>query len=114
MSDVIRIFFWEFDLPKEGADTLTTLANRLIRLDKQISDSEKTQFALQANGQTINQVVRQLLNAYDPDTIANMQLTIGNKMSEASPAELHSQLTSHHSQIIEKAINVFHNPDLRN
>jgi type I restriction enzyme R subunit len=50
-------------------DTLTTLANRLIRLDKQINEKEKTTFATQADGQTINHVVKELLNAYDPDKV---------------------------------------------
>lgn len=95
-------------------DTLTTLANRLIRLDKQISDSEKINFTQQANGQTINQVVRQLLNAYDPDAVDSLKLKVESENTDASPAELHSLLTTHHSQIIEQAINVFHNPDLRN
>ena len=95
-------------------DTITTLANRLIRLDKQLNEKEKTNFATQAEGHTINHVVKELLNAYDPDTIANMQLAIDNKMPGASPAELDSQFTIHHSQIIEQAINVFHSPGLRN
>src|SRR6185295_7855089 len=59
-------------------DILSTLANRLIRLDKQINEKEKTNFAEQANGHTINHVVRQLLNAHDPDTIKNEELRIKN------------------------------------
>ncbi len=55
-------------------DMLTTLANRLIRLDKQINEKEKTAFAEKANGQTITQVVKGLLNAYDPDTMENLEL----------------------------------------
>ncbi len=50
-------------------EILSTLANRLIRLDKQINEKEKTIFAEQANGYTINHVVKQLLNAHDPDTV---------------------------------------------
>jgi type I restriction enzyme R subunit len=38
-------------------DILSTLANRLIRLDKQINEKEKAAFAEQANGQTIPHVV---------------------------------------------------------
>ena len=55
-------------------DILTTLANRLIRLDKQISpDKEKATFAEQANGQSIHHVVKELLNAYDPDTVEGLR-----------------------------------------
>lgn len=39
-------------------DMLTSLANRLIRLDKQMNEKEKSNFAEQANGFTINHVVK--------------------------------------------------------
>ena len=95
-------------------DILSTLANRLIRLDKQISEKEKSNFAEQANGHTISHVVKELLNAYDPDTIDNLKLTIENEMQGASPADTHSRFNIHHSQLIEQAVAVFNNPDLRN
>jgi type I restriction enzyme R subunit len=44
-------------------EMLTTLANRLIRLDRQLLEKDKTQFKEHAMGFTINQVVKQLLNA---------------------------------------------------
>jgi type I restriction enzyme R subunit len=95
-------------------EILTTLANRLIRLDKQINENEKANFAAQTNGYTIHHVVKQLLNAYDPDTINNLKLKIENEMPQASPAEIHSQFTIHHSQLIEQATAIFNNPELRN
>ena len=78
-------------------DILSTLANRLIRLDKQISEKEKTNFAEQANGHNISHVVKELLNAYDPDTISNLQLAISNENPGASPANTHSPFTIHDS-----------------
>ena len=59
-----------------------------MRLDKQINEKEKTNFAEQANGQTINHVVKQLLNAYDPDTLEILKLKIESEKSGASPAEI--------------------------
>ena len=50
-------------------DLFTTLANRLIRLDKQISAAEHATFSDMANGKSIKHVVKDLLNAYDPDTL---------------------------------------------
>jgi type I restriction enzyme, R subunit len=76
-------------------DILSTLANRLIRLDKQINEKEKANFSAQADGFTISQVVGRLLNAYDPD-----------KVETLSPKE--------HQDLIDDAVAVFHNPDLRN
>lgn len=95
-------------------DILTTLANRLIRLDKQINDKEKASFAEQANGQTIHHVVKELLNAYDPDTLESLRRKVEGENAGASPEQVNSQLTTHHSQLIEHAVAVFHNPDLRN
>jgi type I restriction enzyme R subunit len=51
-------------------DTLTSLANRLTRMEKQISPKEKEEFKQKAGGSTIQHVVGALLDAYDPDAIA--------------------------------------------
>ncbi len=95
-------------------DILSSLANRLIRLDKQINEKEKDNFEERANGNTIPQVVKQLLNAYDPDTIDNLKLKIENEKQGASPNEIAAAINEQHSQLIEEAVAVFHNPDLRN
>jgi type I site-specific restriction endonuclease len=95
-------------------DILTSLANRLIRLDKQINEKEKTNFIEQANGFTINNVVKKLLNAYDPDTINDLQLAISNKMLGEAPAKIEVEIQNQKQKLIEEAVAVFHNPDLRN
>jgi type I restriction enzyme R subunit len=95
-------------------DILSTLANRLIRLDKQINEKEKAAFSEQANGHTISHVVKELLNVYDPDTMMNLELGIRNENPDASPDAIHSSFQIHHSALIEQAVAVFNNPDLRN
>jgi type I restriction enzyme R subunit len=95
-------------------DILSSLANRLLRLDKEINEKEKTNFEEQANGATISNVVKKLLNAYDPDTIENLKLKIQNEKPGASPDEINTTLNTQHSKLIEEAVAVFHNPDLRN
>ncbi len=95
-------------------DILSTLANRLIRLDKQINEKEKATFAEQANGYTINHVVKNLLNAYDPDTVESLKMKVESENKDASPDTINSQLSTLHSQLIEQAVAVFNNPDLRN
>lgn len=94
-------------------DMLTTLANRLIRLDRQLSEKDKATFAENANGQTINHVVKQLLNTHDPDTIQNLKFNIQNSLRGAAPDEINSAFTIQHSQLIQDTVAVFHNPDLR-
>jgi type I restriction enzyme R subunit len=95
-------------------DMLTTLANRLIRLDKQITEKEKAAFAEKANGQTITQVVKQLLNAYDPDTIENLKSQVSSSRVGASPDEIEKALNIEHSTLIEKATAIFNDYELRN
>jgi len=95
-------------------DILSSLANRLLRLDKQINEKEKENFEEHAEGHTIPQMVKQLLNAYDPDTIDNLKRKIDQENMGASPDFKNSQFTIQHSQLIEDAVSVFHNPELRN
>jgi type I restriction enzyme, R subunit len=94
-------------------DMLSTLANRLIRLDKQLSEKDKLKFAEQANGFTINHVVKQLLHAYDPDAIVNMQARIESDLKGQAPAEISKAIEKGKQQLIEQAVAVFHNPELR-
>lgn len=94
-------------------DILNTLANRLIRLDKQINDREKQQFAQYTGGKNIGQIAKQLLNAYDPDTVEGIRKKLEAENPDASPAAIHSQFTIAHTQLIEQAVAAFNNPELR-
>jgi type I restriction enzyme R subunit len=95
-------------------DILSTLANRLIRLDKQINDKEKANFAEQANGHAINHVVKELLNVYDPDTIESIKSTLRRENPDLSPDALNSSFITHHTALVSNAVAVFNNPELRN
>ncbi len=50
-------------------DLYLSLANRLLRLDRQLDESEKARFAEMTGGKSINHVAKELLDAYDPDVI---------------------------------------------
>ncbi|MCT7406604.1 type I restriction endonuclease subunit R [Aliarcobacter cryaerophilus] len=50
-------------------DLFTSLANRLIRLDKQITEDEKEKITELSGGKTINHIIKDLLNVYDPDVL---------------------------------------------
>lgn len=50
-------------------DTFSSLANRLARLDKQMSPKEKKGFIELSGGKSINTFTDELLNAFDPDEI---------------------------------------------
>ncbi|MBF8962947.1 DEAD/DEAH box helicase family protein [Pontibacter sp. FD36] len=93
---------------------LTTLANRLIRLDKQISEKEKMAFAEKANGYTLNQVVKQLLHAHDPDTLAGITEQVKAQNPGAAPATIETKIQEQHQQLVEQAVAVFNDYELRN
>lgn len=50
-------------------DLFLSLANRLIRLDRQLSEKEQTQLAEASGGKSLKQISKELLNAFDPDAI---------------------------------------------
>jgi len=50
-------------------DLFTSLANRLIRLDKQITEDEKEKITELSGGKSINHIIKDLLNVYDPDVL---------------------------------------------
>lgn len=50
-------------------DTYTSLAGRLGRIEKQMTAEEKQHFKEKAQGKSINQVIHELLDAYNPDKL---------------------------------------------
>ncbi|MCW3464234.1 type I restriction endonuclease subunit R [Chitinophaga nivalis] len=109
LKDILQ----EVAMNKTSEDILTTLANRLLKLEKQINDKEKATFAAHANGQTINQVVRKLLNAYDPDVIYSIEEDKKEQLIGEAPVKINAAIEEAKKQLIEDAIRIFDNPDLR-
>ena len=95
-------------------EIVSSLANRLIRLDKQINESEKATFSEHANGHSIHHVVQQLLNAHDPDTLKNAETIIRKDLQGQAPAVIEAAIQKEKQNIIDRAVDVFNNPDLRN
>lgn len=50
-------------------DVFLSLANRLIRLDKQLTESETEKLQEYANGRNLKQLTKMLIDAWDPDVI---------------------------------------------
>ncbi|MFB9865645.1 type I restriction endonuclease subunit R [Rufibacter immobilis] len=94
-------------------DMLTTLANRLIRLDKQLTEKEKTTFTEKAGGRNLNRVVKGLLHAYDPDTLEQIKGEVQAQNPGAAPAQVEAEITVRHQQLVEQAVAVFHDFELR-
>lgn len=71
-------------LGKRDEDTLTTLAGRLARLDREISREEVKKLVVLSGGKSLSELSGTLLRAVDPDAIAER----ATGKSGASPAEV--------------------------
>lgn len=94
-------------------DLFTSLAGRLARLEKQITEKEKTTFQEKANGKTISEVVKELLNAYNPDTLEEIRYRIEKQYKGESPALKQEKYNELANALQDKAAAVF-NGELNN
>lgn len=88
-------------------DLFTSLASRLSRLEKQITESEKATFKEKAAGKPVSQVVRELLNAYNPDTLEELRQQVETKYGGESPVLKDEKYNAMANALQEKAASVF-------
>jgi type I restriction enzyme R subunit len=88
-------------------DLFTTLANRLTRLEKQLTDKEQTSFTEKAKGKAIKQVVKELLGAYNPDTLEDIRLKIEQENPGAAPVEKEEKIKTLTAALQNKAASTF-------
>ena len=87
-------------------DLFTSLANRLARLEKQLSEKEKTTFAGKAK-KTLPQVVKDLLNAYNPDTLEEIRLKIDKENPDVPPVEKEEKVKKINEELQNQAASTF-------
>jgi type I restriction enzyme, R subunit len=85
----------------------TSLASRLTRLDKQINEKEKQGFKKLAQGKTISQVVKGLLNAYNPDVKEEIEDKIRSEKRGDAPVEIEAAIKIAVEQVHNEAAKVF-------
>ena len=91
-------------------DTLTTLAARLARLDQELDHSQREQIVTASGGHTPADLANKLLNAFDPDFIAER----ATGKPGASPEEVApSKLEAIRQTLIDEACAPFDKPALR-
>lgn len=88
-------------------DLFTSLANRLTRLDKQITEKEKKQFEEKSGGKSLSTVVKDLLNAYNPDIIEEIEQKIRTEKIGDAPIEIETAITQELEQLRNQAAKVF-------
>jgi len=88
-------------------DLFTTLANRLNRLEKRITEKEKAAFSEKTNGKSMNQVAKELLNAYNPDTLEDLRLKVEQEFPETNPIEKDEKLKNLVTALQNQAASTF-------
>lgn len=88
-------------------DLFSSLAGRLARLEKQITEKEKTTFQEKADGKAISQVVKELLNAYNPDTLEEIRLQVETQYAGESPVTKEQKYIELSTALLDKAAAVF-------
>jgi type I restriction enzyme R subunit len=88
-------------------DLFYSLANRLTRLDKQISVSEQHQFEEKTGGKSISDVVKDLLNAYNPDTIEDIEHRIKSEKMGEAPVDIDNAIQDELDNLRNDAARVF-------
>ena len=92
-------------------DTMLSLANRLTRLDKAASQEEKNKFQEISSGVSLKEIVKRLLNAHDPDYIAEKtreRLSL-NEDAPLTP----DRMDETQQELSDNACAIFNNPEIR-
>ena len=94
-------------LGAKDEDTLTSLANRVIRLNSQMSPAERKQFEATV-GTAAGTVAENLLNAFDEDVLR------AKAQADTGSAEVtEEQLKQAQKELVQTAVAPFHDPDVR-
>ena len=89
-------------------DTITSMANRLTRLEKQLDEKEKKEIEKSA-GKSLREIVKDLLNAVDPDKKIERAK---EEFKTDEPTE--EQIQRAFEKLAEEACKPFNDPDFRN
>lgn len=92
-------------------DTLTSLANRIIRLNSQMTQRERTEFT-QTVGDPAGTVAQKLLDAFDDDVIAE-QANVALDADREPTAEEQLRIDAVQKELIAEAVKPFFDPDVR-
>jgi type I restriction enzyme R subunit len=94
-------------LGAKDEDTLTSLANRIIRLNSKMTSTERKEFESKV-GTAAGQVAENLLNAFDEDIV------VTKAQSDTGLADItDEQLQQAKKDLIKTAVAPFHNPEVR-
>jgi type I restriction enzyme R subunit len=88
-------------------ELFTSIASRLTRLDKQITEKEKKKFTEKTNGKTVSQVVKDLLNAFNPDALEEIEANVRNERVGLAPVDIDAAIKAETEKLQNNAAKVF-------
>ena len=90
-------------------DLFLSLANRLIRLDKQITEQEKERLLEFSDGKNLKQITKELLTAYDQDDIDNKAQQEIDKIPipDRTPALIDEAKKTAQEELVRQAASTF-------
>ncbi|WP_019597347.1 type I restriction endonuclease subunit R [Rhodonellum psychrophilum] len=91
----------------QDEDLFLSLANRLLRLDKQLTEPEKAKFSALTEGKSMQTVVKELLNAYNPDVIESIEAQVRNEKLGDAPDEISKSIAEEIEKLRSSAAKVF-------
>jgi type I restriction enzyme R subunit len=92
-------------------DLVSTLAARLARLDRQLTNEQRQQVTEQASGTDLKSLTTSLLGSLDPDAQAQKAAEVFGLAMDQEPTE--EQLDQVQETLMAAALKPFHNPKLR-
>jgi type I restriction enzyme, R subunit len=91
----------------QDEDLFLSLANRLLRLDKQLTEPEKAKFSALTDGKSMQTVVKELLNAYNPDVIESIESQVRNEKRGEAPDQISNCISEEVEKLRTSAAKVF-------
>lgn len=93
----------------QDEDLFLSLANRLIRLEKQITEKEREKLLEYSRGKSLTQITSELLKAYDPDEIeeGTEELLRDVPITDRTAEQLEGAETSVRQQLARQAASTF-------
>jgi type I restriction enzyme R subunit len=91
-------------------DLFLSLANRLIRLEKQITEKEKEKLLEFSGGKNLKQITKELITAYDQDEIDNkaqLEIDASIPLSDQTPLMLEEAKKKAQEELIRQAASTF-------
>ena len=95
-------------LGAHDTDTVSSLAGRLSRLNKQLEPADHARIAEQSGGTTLTAVVSSLFAAIDADTIEQKALELAGQPAGSDPGDLNREKAQ--AFLVKAAANVFTGP----